>query len=214
MVVLDITMFFLIGRMPKRKGFDRLVPCIIPMLIGMIYPSWSEANLWFLRHSFSTYEIICTWPWQLYIYCIVVATLSFMLVKIHVRGQLRDGKLVSNLVEILLSILVFIVPIMSHPNFHLHHYYVARIIGMHLNSSDRMSQAAQAFFWGQFVNGIAAWGRDPVLTCAYAYYVSTDINCSYMSCYLDTSNATNNNSTSYKPFVQPDWHNCSASYVP
>lgn len=186
------------------------------MLIGLLYPSWSEANLWFLRHSFSTYEIMCNWPWELFVYCIFVGVFSVTLIVWHVKRLMMEKRTISHLLEILLSCSVFILPIMSHPNFHLHHWYIARIVGMHLNSSDIFSQAVQAFFWGQYMNGVAVWGRDPVLTCAYAYYISTDINCAYMNCFLDHDNSTNTttNNDHYKSFVSPDWHNCSASYVP
>jgi hypothetical protein len=192
----------------KKIGFDRLIPCIIPLVIGIIFPSWAEAELSFLRYSFSTYEIVCAWPWQLFVYCLFVAGLTITVIVWHVKGFIREGTLIMHLLEILGTFMVFILPIMSHPNFHLHHWYLARLVGMHLNLSDSFSQGAQAFFWGQYINGVAAWGRDPVLTCAYSYYISTDIDCAFMDCYFDT------NATEYKPFIEPDWHNCSASYIP
>mmetsp|Transcript_8736 Transcript_8736/g.10086 ORF Transcript_8736/g.10086 Transcript_8736/m.10086 type:complete len:381 (-) Transcript_8736:43-1185(-) len=211
MVALDVIMFFIVGRLYKRSGFDRLGPCLIPMIVGILYPSWSTADLSFLRHSFSTFDIVCNWPWQLFIYCIFVAVLGVIVITWHLKGFYQEGRLFSQLLEILFTFFVFILPIMCHPNFHLHHWYIARTGGMHFNLHDNFSQAVQAFFWGQYINGVAVWGRDPVLTCAYAYYVSTDIDCAYMRCNVDYST---NTTTDYVPFVEPDWHNCSASYAP
>eukprot|EP00978_Attheya_sp_CCMP212_P039920 scaffold212549_cov45-Attheya_sp.AAC.2 len=71
------------------------------------------------------------------------------------------------------------------------------------------------------VSPVFLWGRDPILTCAYGYFVSTNIHCGYMQCFYDqdddddgTSGSPDTNTTSYKPFVEADWRNCSASYIP
>ena len=78
-----------------------------------------------------------------------------------------------------------------------------------------------AWCWGLYINGIAAYGRDPLLTCGYAYWLSTDLRCPYVQCYLDAledaamQNGTVSNSTHVKPMIPPDWRNCSAdSYHP
>jgi hypothetical protein len=34
-----------------------------------------------------------------------------------------------------------------------------------------------AYFFGMYVNGIAVYGRDPLLTCEYANFVSKDQGC-------------------------------------
>jgi hypothetical protein len=92
------------------------------------------------------------------------------------------------------------------------------MVGMHANLENWWSQMVQAFLWGQYLNGIAVWGRDPILTCAYGYFVSTNIHCAYMQCFYDQhdddDDTSGTNTTGYKPFVEADWRNCSASYIP
>ena len=34
-----------------------------------------------------------------------------------------------------------------------------------------------AYFFGMYVNGIAIYGRDPLLTCQYARFISEDQRC-------------------------------------
>eukprot|EP00979_Chaetoceros_neogracilis_P003371 scaffold588_cov282-Chaetoceros_neogracile.AAC.10 len=49
------------------------------------------------------------------------------------------------------------------------------------NDAEWWSQIAMALCWGQYVNGIAVWGRDSVLTCEYASYVTAGNGCNYSS---------------------------------
>jgi hypothetical protein len=218
MVALDIVVFFLVGRLYQRRGVDRLWPQIIPMFMGLIYPSWS-AELWFLRYSVSSYEIVCRWPWQLFAYAILAVGFGVWLVVLHIRGFQRRRIWVSRFLEVCVTCCIFLFPVMSHPNFHLHHWYFSWMVGMHANLENWWSQMVQAFLWGQYLNGIAVWGRDPILTCAYGYFVSTNIHCAYMQCFYDQhddddDDTSGTNTTGYKPFVEADWRNCSASYIP
>jgi hypothetical protein len=77
-----------------------------------------------------------------------------------------------------------------------------------------------AFLWGAYINGIAVYDRDPVLTCEYAYFLTVDQRCPYANCFLET--LANNSpivahDTNYsmgvnvKPPMNPsDRRNCSA----
>jgi hypothetical protein len=76
--------------------------------------------------------------------------------------------------------------------------------------------ACMAFMWGAYINGIAVYGRDPVLTCEYAYFLTVDQACPYVNCYIEglanPPNATNpddTNKTAVKSMIPPDWRNCS-----
>ncbi len=76
-------------------------------------------------------------------------------------------------------------------------------------SYDRWSRMAMAWCWGMYVNGIAVYGRDPVLTCEYSYFLSLDNRCPYISCYLKGIADVNN--TDVTEMVPVDWRNCSAT---
>lgn len=66
-----------------------------------------------------------------------------------------------------------------------------------------------AWCWGMYVNGIAVYGRDPVLTCEYSYFLTIDNRCPYISCYLEA--LQDHNQTKIKEMVPVNWMNCSAS---
>jgi hypothetical protein len=51
------------------------------------------------------------------------------------------------------------------------------LFGMHANIDTWWSRATMAYFFGMYVNGIAVYGRDPLLTCEYARFVSEDQRC-------------------------------------
>jgi hypothetical protein len=48
---------------------------------------------------------------------------------------------------------------------------------MHANIDVWWSRATMAYFFGMYINGIAVYGRDPLLTCEYARFVSKDQGC-------------------------------------
>jgi hypothetical protein len=54
---------------------------------------------------------------------------------------------------------------------------VGWLFGMHANIDVWWSRATMAYFFGMYVNGIAVYGRDPLLTCEYAFFVSKDQGC-------------------------------------
>lgn len=214
-VMLDTIVFFIVGRLfsSDRPGIDQLM-YILPLLFGTIYPSWT--NTWgFLRHSVSMYEIMCRWPATLFEYVLGVAALDIYIIYLHLRDALARGVILSKTIELLLSIILFIAPMAGNPSFHLHHWFAAWLLGMHANSKDWWSRGTQAFLWGMYINGIAVYGRDPILGCAYSYYTSTSNFCNFMSCSLkydddDSVSDSGDNIPHYQPFIAPNWHNCSA----
>jgi len=133
-----------------------------------------------------------------------------MLAYFHIRQALRDRIFVSRLVEFGLCMSLFLLPYASNPNFHLHHWYASWLFGMHSNVGTWWSDVVLAFSWGTYINGIAVYGRDPVLSCAYSYYLSTDNRCYYMECYHEDDD-DGGGGGGYKPFIPPNWRNCNAT---
>ena len=89
--------------------------------------------------------------------------------------------------------MIFVLPVCRNSSFHVHHWYWTWLIGMHANHDAWWSQAAGAFLWGGYINGIArrgagrvsirpesslsaqaAWGRDDVLGCERSLYGAVD----------------------------------------
>lgn len=70
-----------------------------------------------------------------------------------------------------------------------------------------------AWCWGCYMNGIAVYGRDPVLTCEYAYFMSVTQRCPFVECYLEAMERpdhTIHDNITVAPMKPPDWRNCSA----
>lgn len=65
-----------------------------------------------------------------------------------------------------------------------------------------------------YINGIAVYGRDPVLTCEYAYFLTIDNHCPYVNCYLEAlkemKEHPQNHTKDVLEMVPVNWMNCSA----
>ena len=89
--------------------------------------------------------------------------------------------------------------------------YAGWLIGMHCNFDVWWSRAAMAWCWDMYINGIAVYGRDPILTCEYAYFLSMDNHCPYMKCYTEAMQHKNETGHSNVTEMIPvDWRNCTA----
>jgi hypothetical protein len=143
----------------------------------------------------------------------VATPLVVSLILLHVVYAVRHGVFGMKLFELFLSVILLLLPLAMSPYFHLHHWYAGWFVGMHANFEKAWwSRATMAWCWGCYINGIAVYGRDPVLTCGYALFISEANRCPFLDCYLDGIQ-NNDNETEVpvvQPMVQPDWRNCSA----
>jgi hypothetical protein len=252
-VLMDSFLFFFVGRLYKRPGMDRLLPNIVPVLAGCILTSFTGTISW-MQHSVSIFDIMCGWPWQLFVY-VLVLTCGIVALAIHnVRALRRQGttctalisSVSSRLVEIVLLLSIFLGPYLFNPNFHFHHWYASWLFGMCLTNTNnssalestsessresstshtrntkstssntiRITHVCQMYLWGCYVNGIAVYGRDPLLSCNHAFFTCTSLECDFMSCYAAATAGDDDAapSTEYEAFVPPNWHNCSGQYT-
>jgi hypothetical protein len=110
----------------------------------------------------------CKWPWQLWIFTILVIPLLASVAYLHFQYAWRKRLVVQKCVEVIFCNTFLLFPLVTSSYFHLHHWFAGFLVGMHLNYDVWWSRAAMAWCWGCYINGIAVYGRDPVLTCAYA----------------------------------------------
>jgi hypothetical protein len=178
----------------------------------MLVPGTSKAFL--ITSTFFSFSIV--WPWQLWVFFAVVLPLCILAILFHFILAYRMRVLVMKLVEVSVAFGFYFAPLIGSPYFHPHHWYVGWLAGMHFNFDKWWSRACMAFMWGAYINGIAVYGRDPVLTCEYAYFLTIDQSCPYVNCYIEglanppNATDTKSNHTAVKPMVPPDWRNCSA----
>jgi hypothetical protein len=117
-ILLDMLFFFVVGRLYEQRGVDHLA-WFVTVLAGSFYAS-VLSNFEFLQHSASLYEIHCKWPWQLFIFVIIVVPLCITLAIKHVQYAIQNKFFVMKLIEIVFTVLFFLMPIMGNPFFHFH----------------------------------------------------------------------------------------------
>jgi hypothetical protein len=208
-IVSDTVVFFFVGRLHgKLMSVDHLA-WVLVVLAGSVFMSLETTVSW-LRHSFTLREIHCSWPWQLFVFVLIVVPLSCALIIKHVQYAVQHHQFGMKLLEISICLVLFLAPQVS-PYFHLHHWYVGWLIGMHCNYDTWWSRAIQAWFWGIYANGIAVYGRDPLQTCGYAFYISEDTRCSFLKCFMHNATGPDNSThPEYNHPDVPDWRNCSS----
>lgn len=159
-----------------------------------------------MKVSLSLYQIHCVWSWKVWLAGILfIMPFAGIIILYHVIYSIQDGVFARKVIEIVMCAVFFLVPYILHPSFHLHHWYMGFIFGMQCNLDVWWSRMSMAWFWGLYINGIAVYGRDLILTCAYPFYQSTDLKCSYMDCYRpDMDQDKISNSSYYKPMPEPN----------
>jgi len=208
-IILDMVVFFVMSRLYRQRGIDT-ASWILTAWISAICTSW-ETTFKFLQVSVSLYQMHCVWSWKLWTFGILLIPFVGFIVWYHIIYSIRRGILVRKVMEFIMCIIFFLVPYASHPNFHLHHWYIGFVLGMQCNLDVWWSRLTMAWLWGFYINGIAVYGRDPILTCAYSFYQSTDQKCPYMECYRPDLD-TNETVSDYKPMPEPNWRNCTGPY--
>jgi hypothetical protein len=169
-------MIFFVGRLYQRQGIDRLFPYLIPAMLSCIYSSWI-IKVWFMQHSFTIYNVRFVWPWQLFVYLGVFALIALIIVMAHIRASFKDRSLLQRAIEFSFTLAIFIAPFINNESFHMHHWYLSFILTMHSNREEWWSKLTMAIGWGWYINGIAAYGRDPILGCSAVEYLAIGNSC-------------------------------------
>ena len=210
LIVYDSVIFFLIGRLWRQKGVDHLA-WVFPVLVCNLYFE-SQQFFSFLQNSVSLYSMHCIWPWELWAFVGVLIPMITALVLCHILRAYKKRLLLLKIMELLICGLFFLLPYAGSSYFHFHHWFAGWLIGMHCNLDLWWSRAAMAWCWGMYINGIAVYGRDPVLTCEYAYFLSMDNRCPYMECYTEAMKLKNETGQSgnVTEMIPVDWRNCSS----
>ena len=176
-ILLDCIVFFSVGRLYSQK---RSVDHALWMLIAFVGSMYTSIlpKFDFLKHSVTLFEMHCVWPWQLWVFVAgFVMPACTLTVILHLVHAYRQGDLTRKLLELSLSLVLFLTPQAASGSFEFHHWFAGLLLGMHANYDTWFSRATMSWCWGQYMNGIAVWGRDPTLTCAYAQYISRRQGC-------------------------------------
>lgn len=203
-IVLDMVVFFVVGRLyetPSIDSFSWMVPSIGAAITLSLLASNSDS----LHHSLTAYEMHCTWTWQFWAVLIFGALPTIVgLVVAHLVYAARRQSVLQKLLELALGFSIFLMPYASNSFFHLHHWYYAWTLGMHANANNWWSRLTMCMMWGIYLNGIAMFGRDPVMTCAVTLYQSQNQQCPFLIDQSITLEALAETSA-----ASLDWRNCS-----
>lgn len=184
-IATDAVVFFVFARLyeAEAKSPDTF-SAVVPLLGTALLQSWGATHLTKLQHSITAYELKCEWTWQMYLLVAGFLLLLGGLLVAHCREVSRKGTSLRALTEFVSSAIVFLLPycLLSDGRFfHLHHWYYAWFLGMHCNLHEKWwSELARYVLWGIYVNGVAIFGRDPVLTCSLTLYQSQSQECPYL----------------------------------
>lgn len=211
LIVTDCMFYFVVGRLWRQRGIDHFQWLSI-MTLSMMYSS-AITNFHMFQHAFTLFEMHCRWPWQLWFFCLLAIPAIVGVAVAHFVWAWRRGLVVQKCLEIAFCLTFLLLPLVTSSYFHLHHWFAGFLVGMHCNFDVWWSRATMAWCWGAYLNGIAVYGRDPVLTCEYALFLAVTQRCPFVDCYVvamtRTSHVDDFNET-VQEMIHPNWRNCSA----
>ncbi len=131
LIVRDCLVFFVVGRMWEKPGIDHAAWMLTAFLANFYFES--QNFVWFLQHSVTLFQMHCLWPWELWVFALVLVVAATGLVAAHALKAWRDRLLVAKLTEVGLCVLFFMAPVITSDYFHLHHWYAGWLMGMQFN---------------------------------------------------------------------------------
>mmetsp|Transcript_95246 Transcript_95246/g.168646 ORF Transcript_95246/g.168646 Transcript_95246/m.168646 type:complete len:616 (+) Transcript_95246:71-1918(+) len=210
-VVLDIVFLFLVGRIGSASPLPvDSVAFILVVFVSSLVPSLLN-ELDFMKHSLSMYEVMCSWSAATWLFAAGVSVMAISLGLAHLwyfyqRAQHRRRAAV----ELLVVLAIFVLPRAFQPGYHMHHWYVMWLLALPCRAPTLWSRATQAFLIGGYVNGVAVYGRDPVLACQAAFDLAYNEQCKfYLQCTAPPANGAGGGAAPAQ-FTPPDWRTCNA----
>lgn len=209
-VVMDLAFLLLVGRMgpssPVAVDSVVFVTCLVmgasvPSLVNLI-PA--------MQVSFSQYQIMCKWQSGTFMAVSFVFLIVALLVSLHARYIFRSLSCLEKcrfFIEGQVIVAIFVLPRFREPAFHAHHWFTAWLAALFCRFPKLWSRGLQAFLVGMYLNGIAVYGRDPVLACESAFLSARSLQCQwFQSCMMvPVQTPPPGAEPLYK---QPDWRTC------
>jgi hypothetical protein len=208
-IVFDLVVFFVVGRLyeDSSPSVDTL-GWLLPSIGTAILQSYLASNSDSLHHSITAHDMHCSWSWQFWVLILCGALPAIvLLVGAHLYHAATQHAILQKILELGLAATIFFIPYASSSFFHLHHWYYALVLGMHSNAHDRWwSRLTQCICFGIYINGIAIFGRDPIMTCAVTYYQSHNQECPYLP--QDSNQSWDAVLRTTTQSLSLDWRNC------
>ncbi len=209
-VVLDLLFLFIAGGLYAQPAVDQLGFAAVAACNAFMMSILNEIPA--LQHSFSLYEIHCRWTFGTFALVALFGVVFGRVLLLHCRylsTQPKELKRAS--LQLGVMFVIFWCPHLTDGDFHIHHWFYSWFIACQCNFTPWWSRATQAWFFGGYLNGIAVYGRDPILVCEAAFYRASrgNGNCQFLeqlsTCVLQTTNQTVSETVA-------DWWTCSGDY--
>jgi hypothetical protein len=126
LIVRDCVVFFLVGRMWKQRGIDHLAWLGTALVANLYFESQNFVP--FLQHSVTLYQMHCIWPWELWLFVIILIPSIGAVVVAHVVRAYERRILYMKLTELSLCVFFFVAPLVTSSYFHLHHWYAGQFL--------------------------------------------------------------------------------------
>lgn len=212
-VVLEISFLFVIGRLAASSCLPvNSLAFAAVILVSALMPSWWN-ELSFMKHSLSMYQMACSWTAMTWVFAFLILGVIVTFGALHLFHFLSTSgrpEQIRAIAELVVILCIFVLPRAFESGFHMHHWYAMWLLALFCRNPTLWSRGVQAFLIGGYINGIAVYGRDPVLACQAAYDMSYSQQCNFlMMCTWNT--------TSPAPipgvYTPPNWRTCSGDYA-
>lgn len=206
-VLLDLLFMFIAGRLYAQPAIDELGFAAIAACNAFMMSVLNEIPA--LQHSFSLYEIHCRWTLGTYAFVALFASIFMQMLRLHYRYLKSSQPVVLKraLLQLVVMFVLFWCPHLADSDFHIHHWFYSWFVACQCNFTPWWSRATQAWFLGGYINGIAVYGRDPILVCEAAFYRASSANCKFME---HLGSCTNETIRVSEP--PADWWTCTGDY--
>merc|ERR1712032_1101179 len=203
-------MGFLVGRMgcPDSPLAVDSVAFAVALWAGIAGPQMLNV-LPFMKVTISLYTIMCTWSALTFAGAAFILLLAIGAIGLHVHyvcHVVERGARLKFAVEVVVVAAVFVAPRVAEPGFHFHHWFSAWLGALFCRWPTVWSRTLQAFLLGVYTNGVAVYGRDPVLACEAAFISASSLRCNWFeTCEWPVHDRNQSASPMYR---SPDWRTC------
>jgi hypothetical protein len=208
-VVLDLLFLYAAGGMYSKPAVDQAGFIAVAATNAFLLSIINQIPA--LQVSFSLFEMHCHWTLWTWFFLSCFGLVAVAVLVVHFRFLAAQPKVAKRAaLQIVLMFAIFWGPHLRDGDFHIHHWFYSWFLACQCNFDPWWSRATQAWLLGGYLNGIAVYGRDPILVCEAAYYRSRNAGCAFAK-QLDHCRLPDNTTVQISADVA-DWWSCTGDY--
>jgi hypothetical protein len=209
-VVLDLLFLYAASGMYARPAVDQ--PVFVGFAACNAFVISITNQIPAMQVSFSLFEMHCHWSRWTWFFLSCFGSIAAVVLVVHLRFLSAHPKIAKRAgLQLLITFVIFWVPHLRDGDFHIHHWFWSWFLASQCTFDPWWSRATQAWLLGGYINGIAVYGRDPILVCEDAYYRSRNAQCAFVK-HLDHCHLPGQNLTVRITADVADWWTCTGDY--